>query len=234
MVRTEIQKQYEIDPQFFTIKKNREKFVNDLIVRFPNENKSSLRSLFSRENPKIAKAFNIEPNDVKSKPRMKVSKALSENIGITPKPVDKPAMPASEQASAPTVQNPRVNPTADGGPAPPSAAYNITDTQLGAFWDATYGLLAAAVGDAPKLTDTERKDLGLLWEPIAGELITDTRAFAVFALIGTVGIFGRKIQEARAVKKAAKAAIKSVKPKITNEPNTPLSLIHISEPTRPY
>ena len=209
-VRSEIQKKYEENPEFFLEKKNRTNFVKELKSKFPNEKPQSIQSLFSSENPKIAKAYNVNPDAVKSIPKPKFSSELKTNI-------------KEKKADLPKVQNPHLIPQAQEQQTPENQAipnpYNITDTQISALADSVFNLVQAFDSDIEDLTETEKSDLGYLWTPLAQTRITGERSLALLALGGTVGIMGRKVKDARRKRKEKK---EKEEPKPTPVPNTKL------------
>lgn len=81
-VRSFIQQAYDnsID---LTVKSNREEMVKQFKDNFPDQNPKTIHILFSKEIPKIAKAYNIDPDNVKQKPSKKFTK--DNEIKVNPK-----------------------------------------------------------------------------------------------------------------------------------------------------
>ncbi len=199
-VRSFIQQAYDnkID---LTIKSNREDMVKQFKEHFPNENAKSIRVLFSQEIPKIAKAYNINPDDVKKEPSKKFSKDNEINVKSTEK---------KSGVKTVGVQNPAIvgnngKPMIGGAGQVTQYKYEIKSSQLSSFSNAMYGMFQVFSEDLEDLTDSESKDLGDLWQPYAqSKLGNNDRGQAVLAVGGTFGIMARKAKKAKANRKERK------------------------------
>lgn len=184
---------FDKDPEFFTIPSNRPKAIKEFLENNPDEKKNTVNSLFSRLVPKIAKTYNVEPEEVKRETPDKFSKKLKPNI--TKKPIAPPGI------KNPVIDSAQKQSIADGMPKK-IHQYEIKQSQVKATCDAIYGIFEMISQDIPTLTDEESNDLGDLWQPVAQDKLgNSSRGQAALAVGGTAGIITKKVRQARANRK---------------------------------
>ena len=202
---------FDKDPEFFKVQSNRTKAIKEFMENNPDEKKNTVQALFSRIVPKIAKSYNVEPEEVKRETPDKFSKDLKKNI--TKKPI-----------APPGIKNPVIDPNqkqsiVDGMPKK-VYQYEIKQSQVKATCDAIYGIFEMISEDIPELTEEESNDLGDLWQPVAQDKLgNSSRGQAALAVGGTAGIITKKVKEARANRKTRlEKESKESKPTAPSEP----------------
>lgn len=183
-----------------SVKSNRESMIKQFKDAFPKENPKTISTLFGKEIPKIAKAYNINPDDVKQKPAKKYSK--DNEISITP----------TEQKSGiqtVSIKNPDVvgnQPTPIMQGQPQQYKYVVKSSQVSAFSNALFGIGQVFSEDLEDLTDDEAEDIGDLWQPILQEKIGNSeKGQTALAVGGTLGIVARKAKKAKDNRKIRKS-----------------------------
>ena len=182
-----------------TVASNRKDMINQFKKAFPDEKADTIRVLFSQEIPKIAKAYGLNPDDVKKEPAKKFAKGLEKKTQIK-----------EQKSNVKTVgiKNPAIVGT-DGKPVvagqPQAYKYEIKSSQLSAFSNSVYGLFQVFSEDLEDLTEDESADLGDLWQPVAqAKLGNSDRGQAALAVGGTFGIVARKAKKAKENRKVRK------------------------------
>ena len=91
-----------------TVKSNRESMIKQFKEAYPNENPKTIQTLFGKEIPKMAQAYNVNPDDVKQQPAKKFTKSnqISVNIvekksTIRPVSIQNPAITGVQQGAKP-------------------------------------------------------------------------------------------------------------------------------------
>ena len=166
---------------------------------YPKEKPTTVDSVFSREIPKIAKSYGVNPDDVKKSPAKKFSKDNEITVTTTEK----------KSGVKVGIQNPAII-SKDGTPKIIGTGvqpykYEIKSSQLSSFSNAMYGMFQVFSEDLEDLTESESKDLGDLWQPYAQtKLGNNDRGQAVLAVGGTFGIMARKAKKAKQNRKERK------------------------------
>ena len=138
-----------------SVASNRKSMIDQFKKAFPDEKPDTIRVLFSQEIPKVAKAYGVNPDEVKKEPAKKYSKGLE---GKT-----KP----QEKKSGLEIKNPNIvgkdgKPIVVGNGAGVQAQYKyeIKASQLSAFSNSAFGMLQLFSEDLEDLTEAEAADLG--------------------------------------------------------------------------
>ncbi len=193
-----------------SVPSNRKEMIKQFKESYPKEKQSTIDSVFSREIPKIAKSYGVNPDDVKKTPAKKFSKDNEINVNTTEKKsgvkvgIQNPAIISKDEA-----------PKLIGAGQTTQYKYEIKSSQLSSFSNAMYGMFQVFSEDLEDLTESESKDLGDLWQPYAQtKLGNSNRGQAVLAVGGTFGIMARKAKKAKHNRKLRKE--KEVKEKGTD------------------
>ena len=191
-VRSFIQQSFDNNIDL-SIESNRKNMIKQFKEAFPDANANTVRTLFSQETPKIAKAYNINPDDVKREPAKKFTK----DNEIKVKPTEKKSGIKTVSIQNPTVAGKIGQLT--------QYKYEIKSSQLSSFSNAMYGMFQVFSEDLEDLTESESKDLGDLWQPVAqARLGNSDRGQAALTVGGTFGIMARKAKKAKQNRKIRK------------------------------
>jgi hypothetical protein len=189
---------------------NRKEMIKHFKEAYPKVKPSTIDPMFSREIPKIAKSYGVNPDDVKKSPAKKYSKDNEINVNATEK---KSGVKVGIQNPAIIGKDGTLPKIVGAGTQP--YKYEIKSSQLSAFGNAFYGMFQVFSEDLEDLTESESKDIGDLWQPYAQtKLGNNDRGQAVLAIGGTFGIMARKAKQAKHNRKLRKE--KESKEKGTN------------------
>ena len=200
-VRSFIQQAYDnkID---LTVKSNREDMVKQFKEHFPKENPKTITTLFSKETPKISKAYGINPDDVKREPAKKFTKSNE----IKTQPQEKKSGLKIVGMQNPALVDKNGKPIVVGTTGQtPVYKYEIKSSQISAFGNAALGLMQLFSEDLEDFTPSESDDIGDLWQPVAqAKLGNSDKGQTMLAVGGTFGILARKAKTAKANRKVRK------------------------------
>ena len=194
-----------------TVESNRKDMMKQFKEAYPKANESTVRVLFSKEIPKIAKAYNINPDDVKREPAKKFTKDNEINVKSTEK---------KSGVKTVGIQNPTII-GKDGKPAiggigqVTTYKYEIKSSQLSAFSNSIWGFAQIFCEDLEDFTESESKDIGDLTQPfLQAKIGNSDRGQGALMVGGLLGITARKAKKAKQNRKIRKE--KEVKERGTN------------------
>ena len=200
-----------------SVPSNRKEMIKQFKENFPKVKPSTIDSVFSREIPKIAKSYGVNPDEVKKSPAKKFSKDNEITVNATEK---------KSGIKIVGIKNPGIV-SKDGKPAigevgqVTSYKYEIKSSQLSSFSNAMYGMFQVFSEDLEDLTEAESADLGDLWQPVAqAKLGNSDRGQAALAVGGTFGIMARKAKKAKENPKVRKQKEKQESSQKTIETTT--------------
>jgi len=186
-----------------TVKSNRESMIKQFKELYPNDNQKTVQTLFGKEIPKMAKAYNINPDDVKQQPAKKFSKSNEITINATEK---------RSSIQSVKIQNPSIvgadpnKPVIAGIGQPVNYKYEIKSSQVSAFSNSIWGFAQLFCEDLEDFTEDEANDIGDLCQPYLQTKIGNSdRGQATMMVGGVLGITARKAKTARVNRKIRKA-----------------------------
>lgn len=197
-VRSYIQKHFDekID---LSVGSNRTNMIKNFKKENPDMKSGTIDALFSREIPKVGKAYNFNKEDLTKKSPVKYDK---KKLGteIIKKESD------IKTIGNVGIKNPELNPASKEYQFDQTKKiqyrYEIKDTQVKAFCESVYGLFQLAAKDLEDFTESEADDLGDLWQPLVQEKFGNSaKGQAALAVGGTSGILIKKVKKAKSKRK---------------------------------
>ena len=191
-VRSFIQQSFDNNIDL-SVESNRKNMIKQFKEAFPDANANTVRTLFSQETPKIAKAYNINPDDVKREPAKKFTK----DNEIKVKPTEKKSGIKTVSIQNPTVAGKIGQLT--------QYKYEIKSSQLSALGNSIWGTAQLFCEDLEDFTESESKDIGDLTQPyVQAKIGNSDRGHGVLMAGGLFGIVAKKAKKAKENRKIRK------------------------------